>query len=286
MDDTRAVRTFVAVVTAGATLLVANGARAQGEREQCASAADQAQQSRDEGKYRRAREQMLICARDVCPGPIKRDCLDWLRQLDDVAPTVVFAAKEGQKDLTDVKVTMDGQPITSSLDGRPVPVDLGKHTFRFEHAGQTQDQEVVIGAGQKGRNISVTFGAATPPPPPPPPGGGDKSEGGSIVLPLAVGGLGIVALGVGTYFGLSGKSAVDDLQTCKPKCPQSDVDSARTKLIIADVSFAVGVVAIAGAVILYLTRPKVDAPTGDVKTGTSSVRFDVGAGSAALSGSF
>ena len=41
------------------------------DREQCATAAEQAQSLRDEGKYRRAREQMLVCARDVCPGPIK-----------------------------------------------------------------------------------------------------------------------------------------------------------------------------------------------------------------------
>src|SRR6267143_1601275 len=90
-------RRLVAAMAAGATLLVVDAASAQGEREQCANAADQAQQLRDDGKYRRAREQMLICARDVCPGPIKRDCLDWLRQLDDLAPTVVFAAKEGNK---------------------------------------------------------------------------------------------------------------------------------------------------------------------------------------------
>jgi hypothetical protein len=284
-------RNLVATIAAGAALLASPAARADGEREQCASAADQAQQLRDEGKYRRAREQMLVCARDVCPGPIKRDCLDWLRQLDDVAPTVVFAAKEGNKDLTDVKVTMDGQLITSSLDGRPIPVDLGKHIFKFEHGGQTQDAEVVIGAGQKGRNISVTFGAAPPPPPPPPPpGGGDNGGGGggSLVPTIAVGAIGVVAIGVGTYFGLSGKSAVDDLQKCKPKCAESDVDSARTKLIVADISFVAGAVAIAGAIVLYLVRPKIEA---DVKSGkTSSIRLDIGpssgGGAAALSGTF
>lgn len=285
-------RTVVFAFVAGATLVASDPAHAQSEREQCANAADQAQQLRDEGKYRRAREQMLLCARDVCPGPIKRDCLDWLRQLDDVAPSVVFAAKEGNKDLTDVKVTMDGQPVASSLDGRPMPVDLGKHVFRFEHNGQTQDAEVVIGAGQKGRNISVTFGAATPPPPPPPPAGDKGGDGGSIVLPLVVGGIGLAAIGVGAGFGLSGKSAVDDLQKCKPKCAQSDVDSARTKLIVADISFIAGAVLIAGAVVLYLVRPKVDADARAEKTGASSLRLDVGpttqgtGGTAALGGSF
>jgi hypothetical protein len=284
MTDRGTVRTFLAAIATGATLLGGGGAaHAQSEREQCANAADQAQQLRDEGKYRRAREQMLVCARDACPGPIKRDCLDWLRQLDEVAPTVVFAAKEGNKDLTDVKVSMDGVQLTGSLDGRPIPVDLGKHVFRFEHGGATQDQEVVIGAGQKGRNIAVVFTGSAPPPPPPPPPGGDSGggdKGGSIVPAAIVGGIGVVAIGVGIGFGLSGKSAVDDLQSCKPKCAQSDVDKARTKLIIADVSFAVGAVGLIGAAVLYFMRPKVDA---EVKTG---IRLDVGPRSAAVSGRF
>jgi hypothetical protein len=65
------------------------------EREQCASAADKGQQLRDEGKYRGAREQFLSCAREVCPGPIRKDCSDWLNQVESVAPSIVIAAKEG-----------------------------------------------------------------------------------------------------------------------------------------------------------------------------------------------
>src|SRR5262249_35736087 len=150
-----AMKRGLSALATATTILIASSAFAD-ERQECASAADQAQQLRDDGKYRRAREQLLVCARDVCPGPIKRDCLDWLKDLDNLAPTVVFAAKDGNKDLTDVKVSIDGAAVTDHLDGRPVPVDLGEHTFRFEHAGQTQEQKVVIGAGQKGRNITVS----------------------------------------------------------------------------------------------------------------------------------
>ncbi|MBC7018191.1 hypothetical protein, partial [Salmonella enterica] len=66
------VRGIFAVLAATTTLLVAESAARADDREQCAAAADQAQQLRDEGKYRRAREQLLVCARDVCPAPIKR----------------------------------------------------------------------------------------------------------------------------------------------------------------------------------------------------------------------
>jgi len=244
-----------------ATLLASNVAYAD-ERADCASAADQAQQLRDEGKYRRAREQLLVCARDVCPAPIKRDCLDWLSQMDSVAPTVVLGAKEGTRDLIDVRVSVDGQPLTEKLDGKPVPMDLGQHTFKFEYQGQVKEETVVVGAGQKGRNIAVVFGAAAPPPgpvaPPPPPHGDN-----SLVPAFIVGGIGVVGLVSFAIFGISGKSDVSDLRDgpnkCAPNCPESEVDSARTKLIVADISLGIGVVALAVATYMILTRPKIDA---------------------------
>lgn len=269
-------RALIAVLAATTALLVTETTARADEREQCANAADQAQQLRDEGKYRRAREQLLICGRDVCPAPIKRDCLEWLTQVESTAPTVVFGAKEGTKDLSEVKVYVDGAVVAERLDGRPIQMDLGKHSIKFEYQGQTKEEDVVIGAGQKNRNLSTTFGGpapqstgATSPP------GGDANGGGSLVPALVVGGIGVVALGSFTIFGLGGKSDVDDLEkeNCKPHCSQDRVDKARTKLIIADISLGVGIVALGVATYMFVTRPKVDA---SVKTGRG-VSFDVGA---------
>lgn len=279
---TKATRSVVAAGLGAALLVAAPGVRAADERMQCASAADQAQQLRDEGKYRGAREQLLVCARDVCPGPIRKDCGEWLAQLETLAPTVVLAAKEGPNDVTDVKVTMDGAPLGDHLDGRPIPVDLGQHTFAFDYHGAVKEAHVLIGAGQKGRNISVTFPGKEPPPPPPP-------SQGSITPALVIGGLGVVALGSFAFFGLSGRSDYDDLvqRNCKPNCEQSAVDKVRTKLIVADISLGVGVVALGVATYMILARPKVET---SVKTGVSSVRFDVtptrGGAAAALGGRF
>lgn len=75
-----------------------------------------------------------------------------------------------------------------------------------------------------------------------------------------VGGIGVVGIISFAIFGLSGKGDVSDLEkTCKPNCKESDVDSARTKLIIADISLGIGVVALAVATYMVLTRPKIDA---------------------------
>lgn len=252
------VRLYAAAVAA-VTLFASNIAFAD-ERADCASAADQAQQLRDEGKYRRAREQLLICARDVCPAPIKRDCLDWLSQMDSVAPTVVLGAKDGTKDLIDVKVSVDGVPLTEKLDGKPIPMDLGQHTFKFEYQGQTKEETVVIGAGQKGRNIAVVFGGATPGPTPGPSPAPSRGGDNSLVPAFIVGGIGVAGIISFAIFGLSGKGDVSDLEkTCKPNCKESDVDAARTKLIIADISLGIGVVALAVATYMVLTRPKIDA---------------------------
>lgn len=279
----------MAAVAAATTLLVGEVAARADDREQCATAADQAQQLRDEGKYRRAREQLLVCARNACPAPIKRDCLEWLTQVESISPTVVFAAKEGTKDLSEVKVSVDGAPVTDRLDGKPVQMDLGKHTVKFEYQGQTKEEEVVIGAGQKNRSVTVTFGATTsepvgPTPPPPAP----AKEQRSLVPVVILGGIGVVALGSFAFFGLSGKSDVSDLEAenCKPHCSQDRVDKARSKLIIADVSLGIGIVSLGVATILILTRPKVDAevktdkPAATQKkptTGLGNVTFDVGA---------
>ena len=264
----------LSVIAAGATALAGEGVARADDREQCASAADQAQQLRDEGKYRRAREQLIVCARDVCPAPIKRDCLEWLSQVESTAPTVVFGAKDGTKDLSDVKVYVDGAAVTERLDGKPVQMDLGKHTVKFEYQGQTKEEEVIIGAGQKNRNVTVTFGGAaasggggggpTGPTGPAPAEGG----GGSLVPAIIVGGVGVLALGSFAIFGLGGKSDVSDLEkNCKPRCAQSDVDSAKTKLLIADISLGVGIVALGVATYLVITRPKIEP---DVKTGHAS----------------
>jgi hypothetical protein len=287
------------VASALATVLAATSSALAGpeDREVCANAAEQGQQLRDEGKYRRAREQMLICARQACPGPIQSDCGKWLTELDRDAPTVVFGARDSRGgDIVDVKVSMDGAPILDRLDGKPVLVDSGEHTFKFEAKdGTTKEEKVLLRAAEKARPIIAnlggssgsTAGAGTAPPPSgQPPDTVEKSEP-SIVPVVVVGGIGVLALANFALFGLMGKSDVDDLQNCKPNCAESDVDSARTKLIIADISLGVGVIGVGVAAFLYFTRPKIETK---VQTGISSLRLTGGpvhgGGAAGIGGSF
>lgn len=298
-------RPALIAATAVITTMLAEGVAFAGpdDREQCAASAEQAQQLRDEGKYRRAREQMLVCARDVCPGPIKSDCGKWLMELDRDAPTVVFGARDSKNaDVLDVKVSMDGSPIQERLDGKPVLVDSGEHVFRFESKdGQVKEERVLVRAAEKARPIIATFpGSATPEKDPTKEPGGSPVTGnggggeGSLVPALVVGGIGVVALGSFAIFGIGGKNDVDDLQKCKPNCDEKDVDSARTKLIIADISLGVGVVALGVAAYMFFTRPTVDTnkvqTSGATKKKDTSLRFDArpltGGGYAGIGGTF
>jgi hypothetical protein len=137
------------------------------------------------------------------------------------------------------------------------------------------EDRVVMHAGEKNRGLLVRLGPAPTAPPPPPAGDHPTPASGGGGIPVAaivLGGLGVVALGSFTYFGLTGKSDVSDLKnTCAPNCEQSKVDSARSKLIIADISLGVGVVAIGVATWMILTN-KSPAPPA-VTTGLT--HFDV-----------
>ena len=84
----------------------------------------------------------------------------------------------------------------------------------------------------------------------------------------------MAAVGIGSFaiFGISGKSDVDDLQKCKPNCEEDKVDSARTKLIIADISLGVGVIAAAVSAYLFITHKSPDVKA-DVKTGQNKSWF-------------
>lgn len=262
------------------------------EREQCISSAESAQALRDEGKYRRAREQMLVCARETCPGTVKRDCVQWLTELDRDAPSVVVVAKDGDRDIADVKVYLDGALVAERLDGRPISMDLGEHTFRLVRGETVKEERVLIGAGQKSRNIAVNFGAATKSGQNAAgvPGADVRREPGSIVPAIVVGSLGVVAIGTAIVFGLQGKSDVDDLQKCKPRCAESDVDSARTKLIVSDIATGVGVVALGVAAYMLLTRPKGDDGAKADLGPARRFRFDAattpGGAAAAVTASF
>lgn len=281
----------------------AGNARAD-EKQQCLSASDQGQSLRDEGKYRRAREAFATCARPVCPGIVQHDCVKWLADLEATSPSVVVNAKDDKgNDLTAVKVTVDGAPLASTLDGRPVLVDPGEHTFRYETDGfPPVEDRVVIHAGEKSRVLTVQFGT-----PAAPQTGGTaagatgggataggeapkSAEGSSLTSAWVFGGIAVAAFATEAYFGISGLSDRSSLENdpCASthSCDSNKVDSVRTKFTVADIALAVGIVSAGLSAYFFLTHHGSDAAPPSQSAHVDFAPLPGGGGAATLGGRF
>ena len=232
------------------------------ERAACADAYRGAQLQMRNGALRRARESLLVCVSDKCPSVLQPDCLRWLTEVEAATPTMAFAAKgvEG-KDVTDVRVTMDGQPLREALDGKAVPVDPGTHTLRFEHGGETPiDQQIVVREGEKSRVVTVSWAKVVASPE----AGGERGPApaaGANTAAWAFGGLGAASLVTFGVLGIHGVTRRSDLEKeCFGRCSQSKIDSVKTEFLIADVALGVGIVSVGIATVLFLKGGSAEKP--------------------------
>jgi hypothetical protein len=131
-------------------------------RRSCANSYERGQELRQSSKLRRAREVLIGCARAACGEFVQKECSKWITQIDAETPSMVLLAKdEGGVAVLDVEVTMDGELLTSRLDGRAVSVDPGMHDFAFKAgSGATVERRVAISLGERNRIVSVDLPAA------------------------------------------------------------------------------------------------------------------------------
>jgi hypothetical protein len=255
----------------------------------CVAWHEQAQVLRRASSLIEARAALLSCSQDACPVAVRADCAEWLGALTDAIPSVVVRAKSFEKDESDVRVYCDANLIASHLDGRAVELNPGLHTFRFEAPGHdTIEEQVLVVEGEKNRILMVSFGGAAGQP-----GVHDQSSGANAGTPAPTGPLlrpipkldfvlvGAAALAAGSFagfgvWGLNDKSSLES--SCQPVCSQSQIDSVRTKFIVADVSLAVALLSLGTAGYVYVTRPAVE-PAAAPGTGARPVAWlTVGAG--------
>jgi hypothetical protein len=239
-------------------------AAAADEKRVCANAYERAQELRRGGSLRASREQLVVCARDRCPDFTRVDCMKWLREIDEDTPSLVVRAQSaGGLDVPDVRVFLDGVLLTTRLDGRPVAVDPGPHTIGVEReeGAPIVEQRLVVLMGEKNRIVSVTFpeGPRSPTPPAPPPDAA-RSAGEARPFPAfaaVLAGTGILAAGVSAYFEVQGISDRRHLfDTCAGHCSSADVNFAYRELRAGDVAGGIALVALGGALWLFLGRPQ------------------------------
>lgn len=269
-------------------------AYAASEKQACIAASEKAQGLRTEGHMIAARQQLLVCARDVCPTIVRKDCARWVAEVDEALPSIVLAAKDGAgHDVTDVRVSVDDQPFVDKLDGKSQVIDPGSHVFKFERDGVPPVTEtVLVREGEKNRIVQIqwttpaTGGAGAA-------GGKDAGSESAKPIPPAtwiLGGIGVIGLAGFTAFGISARSQASDLRsTCAPACEQSDVDAVKRKALFADVSLGVGLVAFGAATYFWLAAPtETKEAKSSARKPSTTVGFSplVGGGAVQIAGSF
>lgn len=249
---------------------------AQPSRAQCLEAHRNAQELKQSSKLIETQEHLRICSSGSCPGAIITDCGNWIAELEQTTPSMVFELRLDGKEAFDAKLFVDGKPITDRAHA--VKVNPGRHTVRVELPPfEPREQDVVLPEGQRMRLISVEFETKPSAPPPvapaavvaPPPKETVRPTP-VIVYPLLT--LGIAGLGGFGAFSFLGKSEQNDLEeACSPNCTKADLEPMKRWYLIGDISGGVGAAALIGTAIVYFARP-----TKEVDRATSSLSFGVG----------
>jgi hypothetical protein len=227
------------------------------EKTVCLNAHEEAQAARIARRFSEARTKLRACAREVCPGLVREDCVTWLGDLAKVFPSVIVDAYVDGQQATATRVYLDGNPIAEHLDGRTVEVDPGAHVFRFEVSGfPPHEENVVVAEGQQGRTVVAQFHhdlpaqplatavvAAAPRPIP-----------ATVWISGAVALAGIASTATFGALAMSEKSSLS--QSCSPFCSDTQLGNLRGYTLAADVSVGVAAAAAALGGFLFLTRPE------------------------------
>src|SRR5579883_427223 len=189
----------LAAATSFLCLAVAPRARAE-DKAACVASAEAAQSLRTDNKLRAARAQLIVCAAESCPPVVRSDCAQWLTEVNATLPTVVVRAQDTRgRDVTDVRVRIDGEVVAARLDGRPIPYDPGEHAIDLERGAEQKHLRMVLRAGEQNRPVAVVFAAtdaardARAP---------EVPSRGPPALAWGLAGLAVVGAGSFAYFGL------------------------------------------------------------------------------------
>ena len=234
------------------------------DRATCASAYEQGQRLRKQNALVESRAQLVVCGRDPCPESLQPDCVRWLGEVEHLVPSIVVAArKDDGSDVKDARVLVDGRLVAERLDGNAIEVNPGDHTVRVEIGTDVLEQSILTNAAEKARIVTFKVRDRLPPPPPrppppPPPPPPPVVTERPIGWPTYVlSGIGVVGLGLFGGFAIRGESQYGDLKNCRPACDPDDVSATRVSYRVSDVALGVGILAVAGAVITYITRPTI-----------------------------
>jgi hypothetical protein len=206
-----------------------------------------------------------------------------------VQPRISHVTIEVEAPSPDLTVTRDGSPVDRSAWGVATPADPGITTITASATGYRSWKTTVrLGAGES-ETVRVPALAPAPAAEPPEPAPPDRSLqalapipaeglGARRVAGLTLGGAGVASLGVGLVYSLESIFQYNDGTNRCPNRQCSDAGGVQLRNegvrdgSVASITLAVGISAVAGGLVLWLTGPpRAQPPTPGIGN-PSSIR--------------
>jgi hypothetical protein len=183
---------------------------------------------------------------------------------------LVIKVPEGAR-VAGLEVLRDGALLAPVLWGSRAAIDAGTHRVEARARGHKPWQvEVVV--SKEGSATALEVPRLHPAPSGAPgataePDGAPATKGTSRrIAAIAVGGLGLAAVGAGGFFGLSAQSSYSDSKElcndggfCTPRGTELR-ESAQSKALVATIATGAGAAALVTAGVLWFTAPKQESP--------------------------
>jgi hypothetical protein len=186
-----------------------------------------------------------------------------LAAIEPRLPKLIISVPEASR-APGLAVSVDGSPRNEATWGSPLPIDPGSHRVVASAEGKKSWEGTAGVEPGETRTIEIPPLQAAPVKPPTPVTVASVHDRPAATPAgrtwgLVIGGVGLAAIGVGAYFGLSAKSKHDDANAI---CPQRECASASavqlnedagTSATISTIAIGVGLAAVAAGIYLYVT---------------------------------
>jgi hypothetical protein len=240
-------------------------ARANPSKQQCVDDNAAAQELRRQGHFDAASERLERCAVQSCPAIVRDDCTRLLNDLKAAQPSVVFEVRSpAGVDVVAVRVSVDGRLLTDHMNGTPLKIDPGLHSFTFEAPGKSaMTKTFLVREGELLRHERVVLGGLVAPEAPGAPENPGQGGGPYQTIGMSAAAVGLLGVALGAGFGLKARSSWDQAKSACGGDPSHCLDAPRANALRSDAmsagaisttAFVTGGALIAGGAFLYLMR--------------------------------